>query len=192
MSNVNAILIVFGNVAVDFRVIVSTGLYAVGAWEHGVNNALLLSAWPSDVRGWLHRLGHFVIDKIALVASRGRSVCLTTQAIVHGRCRSTTMGEVGSVAKAHKLQSDILIRDDTCIGGLRSWQDGTASNRRARLESGNRTTAEGRVVVWSLDIAIVSRVALRGWKRLLVGDVALVGPREGRGNNVTTSRPSLR
>ena len=103
------------------------------------------------------------------------------------------MREVGCVTKTHELQSDIFVRDDACIGGLGSWQDGSTSDRRAGLEGWNRTTAESRVVVWSLNIAIVSSIALRRRKRLLVGDVALVGPRERRGNNVTiSSRTSLR
>jgi hypothetical protein len=70
------------------------------------------------------------------------------------------MGEVGSVAKAHELESNIFIRDDACIGGLGSWQDGSTSDGRARLEGWNRTTAESRVVVWGLDVAVVSSVAL--------------------------------
>lgn len=103
------------------------------------------------------------------------------------------MGEVGSIAEAHELQSDIFIRDDTCVGGLRSGQDGTTSNRRARLKGGHRTTAESRVVVWGLNVAIVPRVALGGREGLLIGDVALIGPREGRRNNVAiSSRASLR
>jgi hypothetical protein len=70
-----------------------------------------------------------------------------------------------SVAKAYELESD------TCIGGLGSWRDGSTSDRRARLEGWNRATAEGDVVVWGLDVA---------WGRLLVGDIALVGPEEAR------------
>lgn len=104
------------------------------------------------------------------------------------------MREVGSIAEAHELQSDIFIRNDTCVGGLRSGQDGATSDRRARLKGGYRTTAESRVVVvWGLNVAIVSSVALGGREGLLIGDVALVGPREGRRNNVAiSSRASLR